>query len=457
MRTIDIIRRSGRSLRQAKVRTFLTASAIGVGAFALTMTLAASNGAQAYVNKIITNNFDPSELVVTDDPTVLGQTSGNKPQLYSANYTSSNSDIKGISTQVKDLTDADLAKIRALPGVEQVREAVSPSIKYVTGPNNKQYVATAYTFSPAQHPDLVAGKISANLANMQLLLPKAFVSALGFGNAQAAVGQPINIYIQKGFNLAEVQAALQQASSFSQLSDQARANTQAFKFTVAAVYNPPVTAQPGTSSNLFYIGLPDARTLNDFATKNTPSYHKYSYAYVRATGGTNATKLDAVQNKLKSLGYYAMSEKDTQKFLNQIIAVLRGIVIAFGAIALIASVFGIVNTMYISVLQRTREIGLMKALGMRRREIGSLFRVEAAWIGFLGGVLGSLMAVLLGTLINPAISKKLDLGTGQKLLIFEPVQIIVLIVILMLVAIFAGLLPARKASRLDPIEALRVE
>jgi putative ABC transport system permease protein len=291
-----------------------------------------------------------------------------------------------------------------------------------------------------------------------LLLPQAYVKSLGFSSNQAAVGQTVNVVVQKGFNLATAQALVAGAKSAGSLSSAAQAQNQAFPFTIAAVYKPPITAQAaaGTTSDLFYIGLGDARTLNDYSTQGTANYRKYSYAYVKVTDGTDPAKLQAVENKLKSMGYYVLSEKDTQQFLNQIIGVLRGIVVAFGLIALVASVFGIVNTMYISVLQRTREIGLMKALGMRSREVGSLFRVEAAWIGFLGGLLGSVAAVILGTAINPAITKQLDLD-GSKLLIFEPLQIIILIAILMLVAIFAGLLPARKAAKLDPIEALRVE
>jgi putative ABC transport system permease protein len=113
--------------------------------------------------------------------------------------------------------------------------------------------------------------------------------------------------------------------------------------------------------------------------------------------------------------------------------------------------------MYISVLQRTREIGLMKALGMRKRDIGRLFRFEAAWIGFLGGLLGSLIAVALGTALNPWISTKLNLGAGNSILIFKPVQIAILVLLLMGISILAGWLPSRKAAKLDPIEALRTE
>jgi ABC-type lipoprotein release transport system permease subunit len=67
MKIFDVSQRSARNLKQAKARTLLTAMAIGVGAFALTMTLAASNGAQSYVNRLISNNFDPTELLVAKD------------------------------------------------------------------------------------------------------------------------------------------------------------------------------------------------------------------------------------------------------------------------------------------------------------------------------------------------------------------------------------------------------
>jgi putative ABC transport system permease protein len=98
----------------------------------------------------------------------------------------------------------------------------------------------------------------------------------------------------------------------------------------------------------------------------------------------------------------------------------------------------------------------MKALGMHKRDISSLFRYEAALIGFLGGVLGSGVAVLLGTALNPVIAKQLGLGS-QNLLHFKFPQVGLLILALVAIAIIAGLLPARKAAQLDPIAALRTE
>ncbi|MCA1806646.1 MAG: ABC transporter permease, partial [Actinobacteria bacterium] len=106
----DILRRSGRTLRSAKVRTLLTSLAIAVGTFSLTLTLAASNGAQKFVDQIITDNFDPAELIVSQDDQVFGQSDNNTPREYDASYGAIASPA-GAAAQIKRLTDDDIAEL----------------------------------------------------------------------------------------------------------------------------------------------------------------------------------------------------------------------------------------------------------------------------------------------------------------------------------------------------------
>ncbi len=453
MRLRDTIRRALRSLLSAKTRTLLTALAIAVGTFALTLTLAASNGAQGYVDKIINDNFDPSVLLVTKDKDLFSKADNSHPQEYNQNFGSVLS-ATGSQSQVLQLNDTDIASLKTVPGVVQVQTADSVAVQYITRPGMRKYVATIQALNPSRQPELLAGNLSKPLTSGQIVLPEGFLRDLGFAKPGDAIGKSVTISVQKQASQASLAASISNALSGDSNQAPAVASNQA-SYTIMAVAKKP-TAVLSNTELYIYATASDTSKLNDYITAGTANYHKYLTAQAIIKDGNDSAKLHAAQARIKALGYGAQSVQDTQKFLSQIIMVLQGIVTAFGFIAVVASLFGIVNTMYISVLQRTREIGLMKALGMRKKDITKLFRFEAALLGLLGGLLGSLTAVALGTALNPVIARKLSLGS-QHLLIFKFSQIALLILVLIVVATIAGLLPARKASRLNPIEALRTE
>jgi putative ABC transport system permease protein len=449
------MRRSGRSIRSAKIRTLLTALAIAVGTFALTLTLAASNGAQSFVDQVISENFDPSELIVAADESLIGTSSTNTPQEFDPNFGASSSSA-GAVIQVKRITDEDIAKLRALDSVVDVREGVQLNILYITREGQPKLVGTISGLSPAQNPEAIAGEVVKPPADKTILIPEAYVTPLGFSSAQDAIGQKVTIALRQPVDVANLDPSIiaQIQSDPTLLTKLSENNIVTEEFTVAAILKAPTTAQPGTELYM-YTNNQDARRMLDITTQGTSDFGKFLTVNAKIKNGEDQEVLEAAQDEIVALGYYTLSVEETQAFLNQAIGILQAIVATFGAIAVIASIFGIINTMYISVLQRTREIGLMKALGMRSRDVGRLFRFEAAWIGFIGGLIGAGLGLLTGYFANPIIREAIDYD--GDLLKFEPLQVIGLIALLVFISVLAGWLPSRKAAKLNPIEALRTE
>lgn len=461
MRFTDLILRSGRTLKSAKVRTFLTAMAIGVGGFTLTLTLAAGNGVRDYTSKLISSNFDPSELIVGRDKEISNSGGpSDKPQEFDETVGTIQGGGGQSSFQVKRITQSDVEELRKNPSIEQVRESFQISVRYITRDGQKRYTSGGQVYNAAQKPEIKNGELpkAGDIGAGTILLPDSYIELLGFKDAADAIGKEVSVTVQQPFSIQSIQALLQtqSVSSVGAAAEALKPKELTTKYKVAAVTKKAATSLAFGVSPLL-LSSTDSRSLYDFTAKGTPDYEKYLFAYAKVKDGTDNTKLLDAKKDLESKGYFVQTSNDIQKTITQFVNILQAMVGVLGMITLIASVFGVVNTQYISVLERTREIGLMKALGMSRKNINRLFILEASWIGFIGGLLGIISGTVLGIILNPWITKKLELGEGNSLLQFNILQMLILLLSLMLIAAMAGLLPARKAAKLDPVEALRTE
>lgn len=454
MKTTDILKRAGRNLRQAKGRTILTSLAIAVGAFTLTASLAVGEGARQYADELLKSNINPQTIMVAKDPSLFGQNGGVGGGLK--DFSESSTQYGGAT--FKALDAKDLETMRSAPNVESVSPTYLVNAQYVSFQgSNKKFTTDITTYDTNVLASTAAGSlpsIGAQIKDDEIVMPESFIKSISpKASPKDMIGRKVTLHLVKTPSTTE-QSDI--AVAFAQGGQDAvarlvQSESREAVFTVRAVSAASSTSF--TASSALFISENKAKELSDYLSEGTDQANKYITAVAKVRQGQDP---QATATYLNSRGVTAKTAKDLQGMIFTIVGILQGIVAGFGVLALIASVFGIINTQYISVLERTSQIGLMKALGMPRRGVAKLFRYEAAWIGLIGGVLGAALAFALGTALNPLITKTLSLG-DKSLLIFVWWQIALLILLLIIVAIVAGWFPARKAARLDPIEALRTE
>ena len=141
--------------------------------------------------------------------------------------------------------------------------------------------------------------------------------------------------------------------------------------------------------------------------------------------------------------------------INSVLGILQYVVVGIAGIALIVGSVGIANTMYMSVLERTKEIGIMKSIGATNNAILTMFLIESAFFGIVGGIIGCIIGILMAIIAKFAIEA---FAPGIPFLILiDPGVIIGALIFSAISGIVSGILPARNASKLNPVDALRYE
>lgn len=419
MKLLDLIRTANRNLSRSKLRTFLTVSAIFVGAFTLTLTTALGAGAQQYLNRQLGNVSAPGTFYVS--PKADSGFGSTDVKEYDSKKASAASQFTAT------LSQGDVDTLRKVGGVEDVTPYYTINGTYITqGGTAKKYVANGLTQYNGLSLDLAAGRLLDKDDKQKIILPDNYLDILGFSGANDAVGKKVTIAYQN----------LKQQTTEREL-------------TIVGVMKKSFVTQGD-----IYI---DDALVREIAVAQGQNL-RFLAAIVKFSD-SNPESEPAQKKALTEAGNYdAISLKEQIKTITTIISAITTALNVVGIIALFAASFGIINTLLMSVYERTQEVGLMKALGMHRRKVFSLFAIEAVLVGFWGSLIAVLAGVGISNVVtNWATNTFLKDFEGFNLLIVTPANALMVVGIIMAVAFVSGTLPAIKASRLNPIEALRSE
>jgi putative ABC transport system permease protein len=286
---------------------------------------------------------------------------------------------------------------------------------------------------PGMEVELAAGQqVDLDADRAQIVLPESYLEALDLGSAQDAIGQTVTLAVTDGTG--------------AQVTAEAEVVGIAEPGLVSAVGGVPNETLISTLDDLQKVGVPAAQG----------ALYASASVWFDADAGDEATA--ALQDRLADAGYTGTTLEDQLGAITSVIDTIVLVLNGFAIIALLAASIGIINTLFMAVQERTREVGLMKAMGLSSPRVFALFSIEAVVIGLLGSLIGTIAAMGVGAVVQDVLASSIlaDLP-GLTLVSFEPVTVAVVVLGVMAVAFLAGTLPALRAARQDPISSLRYE
>ncbi|MEI8061374.1 MAG: FtsX-like permease family protein [Candidatus Berkelbacteria bacterium] len=182
----------------------------------------------------------------------------------------------------------------------------------------------------------------------------------------------------------------------------------------------------------------------------------YSQAKVRIS---DRSKSDTIRKQIEAYGLKTEYVGDTVNQVEQVFSIFKIVLGSFGFIALLVALLGMFNTLTISLLERIKEVALMKILGMNKRDVRNLFVAEAMTLGLVGGVFGIFWGMILGKIANVILNLFATRAGGDPVSVFYyPISLIGAIVLTaILVGFVTGIYPARRAAKVNALDVLRYE
>jgi putative ABC transport system permease protein len=450
----DLVELAGRNLREALLRNSLTTLGIGVGVASLVAMLSLGIGLQSLASKRLSHSGLFDAVLVTSQANMRGFGRPMRPT--------------GGAVESRPLDEEARQRIARLANVVEVY----PEIRF---PTEVRYAGNPYATMVAGVPssartndafDGIEGSFFSGATADEAILQIEFARELSEQPA-TLLGkelvlrynerQPLPAESSAGDPAARGDKADPLGSGFSVVPRERKLRI------VGIIETEPATGFGGYGRGRVFIPLQLAQTLrtaqaNDLreVLRSTNGNLSYSSVTVRVK---NPSQVKGVEDAIKPMGYATFSLLDATRNLRLVFAVFDLLLGIFGSLALAVASLGIINTLVMAILERHREIGVLKALGASDRDVQWLFFAEAGAMGLLGGIFGVAMGWSIGHAISWGANVYLrrqelptvDLSSVPWWLVLGAIAFAVT------VSLAAGFYPASRAARLNPVEALRYE
>src|SRR6266581_1055177 len=402
----DTLRLGLLSAGRRPLRTFLTTAGVAIGIAAMSLIVALSGGLDYALAAPAFAHAKTDVIAV-------------RP---ASDSTSAAFDAQSLNTM------ASLPHVQSAWGQVSVNGSFAGANGTIGGAND-QLIALAPRAQWDGSVRLIAGSMPTSDTAQEVVLSAREAVALGFTNPRAAVGTTITF---KDAAQKPVLLTLRVAG-------------------VAADASLPA----GVAG-----GLAPYRLMTDHwaaaATANNWKTGEFTAITLLVDSGPNVA---GVRDRVQRLGFQATATGDQERAFAELLSRLRVALIGLSVVALFLACLGIANTMYTAVLERTREIGVLKAVGARSRDVMLLFVAEAAVIGLAGGVIGGVLAAVLSRIGNSAVDALVPVLAADAVEVFRPDVFVAVaaLALAVLLSMGSGLLPAMRAAAQQPMRALHHE
>lgn len=431
MNIFEIIRSANHNLFRNKARTLLTILAIFIGSFTIALNSAINAGVNAFIDDQTASLGGEDYIMIMPEGSVntigsMMMGGNSEPREYDPNQT------------LTSFTPEQLDKLKKIDGIDgdNLYIAKQVPVEYITSKDtDKKYNITVMAMPPGDfNIATTAGTLpDRDAEDYQITLEPGYPKVLGFDSDEDAIGKTVEL------------ALLDPATKKPIIYNAKVVGVQA-KGVVAvngAVINPSL-------ENAMY---------KEITKYYPPEQQEMAYAVQTRFDTSKYTEAE-IKDLLRENGFYGMTVSDMMGAIRTFFDVIMIVFTIFGGIALLAAAIGIINTLLMSVEERTREIGLDKALGMSSGKIFLSFSIEAISLGFWGSAAGVAVAMIVGNITNVITHQPggfLEVFPTFDLFRFNIETILPIILIVMLIAFIAGTVPAWKAAHKNPIDALRYE